>query len=625
MRSGVSRVGLALALTLGLTATPSMAQQGGPIRLAPLAPATERTPETGRPANPDSRAQPRGVVVEGLGTLSGDALGLLGEESGGLGDDMWLGSHRSDALRLLRNLPETYPYREGYALARRVLSSAARPPSGGREGSGILAPRISKLAAIGAGEDALRLATAAGGVTVPEHLAESAVRARFSRGALDAGCAQLRGYDGGYASAFWQQALIVCQVAQGDPGQAALGLDLMREQGIAVDPLFADAALQASGGNGIEISLPGDGEASELTTPDLMTLALWLAARADIPDAWIDVLDPGLLPALLADAEMDPDLRLKASHRALRAGMISGPDAVAVYRELDVDDAAVAAGLVSSQDVSEHRLLAYLYLAAAGRSDAIGRSEALWEAWTRARTSGGFDVIALTTTPLLEAVPVTPDFGWLSGAATEVALMAGDDERALDWYRLVLRQAPIVPDLARAAAALWPPMRAIGRTAPGSFDLTANTGATSPISGRPLLATPPRGPVPWSASRLERWIDLAGAEPGAGDPATVLAVLAALGDNVDDNQWRIVPLGGAGPATMPDAAVIAGLSRASQAGRKAETVLYALYALGQSGDRPHASVIDAVVRALSAVGVNDAAQALAREAIVAEAFAAEPL
>ena len=116
-----------------------------------------------------------------------------------------------------------------------------------------------------------------------------------------------------------------------------------------------------------------------------------------------------------------------------------------------------------------------------------------------------------------------------------------------------------------------------------------------------------------------------GAEPEAGDPAAVLAVLAALGDNVDDSQWRLVPLGGAGPATMPDAAVIAGLSRASQAGRKAETVLYALYALGQSGDRPHASVIDAVVRALSAVGVNDAAQALAREAIVAEAFAAEPL
>lgn len=613
MIRGIS--GAALALVLALTTAPAFAQQGGPIRLAPLAPPSDRETGSDTSSTSDPRAQPGGVVVEGLGTLSEDALGLLGDESGGLGNDMWQGSAQADVLRLLRNLPETYPYRAGYALARRVLATAARPPSGGREGAGILAPRVSKLAAIGAGEDALRLATAAGGVSVPEHLAEPVVRAHFSRGALEAGCAQVRGYGGGYASAFWQQALIVCQVAQGDPGQAALGLDLMREQGILVDPLFADGALQASGGGGVRITVAENRE-----TPDFMTLALWLAAKADIPEAMVDLLDPGMLPALLGEAKMDPEMRLAVAHRALRAGVISGPEAVTVYQSLAVDDAAVAAALVSPDDVSGDRLLAYLYLAAAGRTDAIGRSEALWEAWSRARAAGSFDVIAQTTSPLLEAVPVTPDFGWLSGTATEVALTAGDNARALDWYRLVLRQAPIVPDLARAAAALWPPMRAIGRAAPGSFDLTASTGLTSPISGRPLAAAPSRGQVPWNAARLERWIDLAGADPEAGDLATVLAVLAALGDNVVDDQWRLVSLGGGGDAAMPDAAVIAGLSRASAAGRKAETVLYALYALGQSGERPHASVIDAVVRALEQVGANDSARAIAREAIVAEAL-----
>lgn len=615
MMRGVSGVGFALVLTLGLTSAPSLAQQGGPIRLAPLAPATERAPDAGDPTTSETRARPGGVVVEGLGTLSQDALGLLGDESGGLGNNMWQGSSHADAVRLLRSLPETYPFREGYALARRVLATAARPPAGGRDELGILPLRISKLAAIGAGDDALRLTTAAGGLSIPEPLAEPAVRAHFARGALESGCAQLRGYDGGYASAFWQQALIVCQVAQGDPGQAALGLDLMREQGITVDPLFADSALQASGGGGIEIDLPENGE-----MPDLMTLALWLAAKADISPAMVDLLDPGLLPALLGSGEADPELRLAATHRALRAGVISGPEAVAVYTGLNVDDAAVASALVSSGDVSDDRLLAYLYLAAAGRADAIGRSEALWEAWSRARANDSFDVVALTTAPLLEAIPVTPDFGWLSGTATEVTLTAGDDARALDWYRLVLRQAPIVPDLARAAAALWPPMRAIGRAAPGGFNLTASTEVTSPISGRPLVATPPRGPVPWNAARLERWIDLAGADPEVGNPAAVLAVLAALGDNVDDDQWRLVPLGKAGPATMPGAAVMAGLSGAAETGRKAETVLYALYALGQAGAQPHASVIDAVVRALTQVGVNDSAQAIARDAIVAEAL-----
>ena len=96
-------------------------------------------------------------------------------------------------------------------------------------------------------------------------------------------------------------------------------------------------------------------------------------------------------------------------------------------------------------------------------------------------------------------------------------------------------------------------------------------------------------------------------------------LIAALGDPVDDTQWRLVTLGEAQPVMMPDVAVLAGLSRASEAGRRAETALYALFALGQSGDAPHASVVGAVAMALNRVGINDVARALVRDAIVAEA------
>lgn len=614
MISRLSIVGLTASVTIALMAIPSMAQQSGPVRLAPLPPAAERVPDSGPDRSSDRRPQPGGVVVEGLGSLSEDALGLLGDESDGLGNDMWNGSQRADVLRLLRGLPTTYSYREAYALARRVLSTAATAPPAGRDGSGLLAPRIEKLAAIGASAEALRLANSARAGVLPAHLAEATVRAHFSKGALEAGCAQVRSYNGGYASAFWQQALIVCQVAQGDARQAALGLDLMREQGIIIDPAFGEAALRASGGGKIEIL-----ESDDAASPDLMTLSLWLAAKADIPDWLADTIEPGFLPALMSLPELDPEMRLMVAHRALRAGTMSSGEVVAIYRALGVDDDAVATALVSPEDIPLDRLFAYLYLAAEGRPDAIARSEALWEAWSRARLSGGFDIVALTTASLLQEIPVTPDFGWLAGSATEVALAAGDDARALDWYRLVLRQAPIVPDLARAAAALWPPMRAVGRAAPNSFALTAGTGVTAAATGRAIAASPPRGPVPWSAARLERWIDLAGADPEAGDSASVLAVLAALGDPVDGAQWRLVPMGGSQPVTMPDASVLAGLVRASEARRKAETVLYALYALGQAGSEPHASVISAVVQALENVGVSDAARAIAREAIVAEA------
>jgi hypothetical protein len=593
----------------------ALAQQGGPIRLTPLPPASERPVEPG--TTTETRPRPGQIVVEGLGNLGEDALGILGDESGSLGSNMWDGSRRVDATRLLENLPVSYPLREAYVLAGRVLATAARPPRATADGQGLLAPRIEKLASIGASQDALRLVNAVNAGQVPDHLAAAAVRAHFSTGNLSAGCSRTRDYTGGYGTVFWQQTLIICQVAEGDPGQAALGLDLLREQGMQVDPAFADAALGAASGGVVQV------DASDTAGPvDLMTFALWRAAKAELPEALAQTISPGLLPALANDGEVDPELRLAAAHRGLRLGVLLVRDVTALYGDLQASEADMAAALTAPDTVSENRLLAYLCLAAADRADAIARSEALWEAWTRAREIGGFDVVALTTAGLLSDIPVTPDFGWLSGVATQTMLLAGEDQRARDWYRLVARQAPIVPELSRFEATLWPPMRAIGRAAPGGFALTAGTGAAA-AAGQAFEPTPPRGPVPWSAARLDRWIDLAGAEDDPVPAGTVLAMLSALGDDIDAAQWRRVPLDTEELVVMPDMAVLDGLARAADDGRRAETVLYALHALGRAGDAPHDSVMAAVVRALGQVGLSDVASAIAREVMMGDVIAME--
>lgn len=596
---------LLAGVAVGAMSQPALAQQSGPIRLTPLAPASEGAADR----DASSQTRPEGVVVEGLGNLGEDALGVLGDESGGLGSEMWEGSRRVDAVRLLRELPEAYPLREAYTLARRVLSTAARPPRATADGQGMLGPRIEKLAAIGAPVSALRLANAVNASQVPDQLAAGAVRAHFSTGNFVTGCAQLRDYRGGYATAFWQQALIVCQVADGDPGQAALGLDLLREQGLEVDPAFADAAIEVAGSGGIKVA------AADVGMPvDAMTFLLWLAAKAELPQDVAGVIAPGLLPALVTGAVSDPDLRLAAAHRALRLGVLAAADVTALYRDLQVSEADMAAALTAPDTVSENRLLAYLYLAAAGRDAAVSRSEALWEAWTRSAEIGGFDIVALTTAELLRDLPVTPDFGWLSGVATQTTLLAGHDRQALEWYQQVSRQAPIVPELSRSEVALWPPMRAIGQAPSPGFSLTPGQNIEPAVS---------RGPVPWNAARLDRWIELARGGPRGMNAGSVLAMLSALGDPVDDAQWRMVPLQSGQAVRMPPMAVLEGLARAAENGRKAETVLYALHALGGSGDAPHDSVVAAVIRALGKVGLADVAQAIAREAMMADVVALE--
>ena len=67
-------------LAFGFNPGIATAQQSGPIRLAPLPPPTQRSPDTVVQETP---FQPGGVVVEGLDSLSDDALGILGDESGG--------------------------------------------------------------------------------------------------------------------------------------------------------------------------------------------------------------------------------------------------------------------------------------------------------------------------------------------------------------------------------------------------------------------------------------------------------------------------------------------------------------------------------------------------------------
>ena len=600
------RVWTVIVLAAALAAPPAGAQQSGPIRLAPLPPVNGGTGGDASETEPED-VRPGGIRVQGLESVGEDSLGTIGDEGGGLGRDMWAGTQRVDAVRLLSAMPDSYPLRAGYDLARRLLSTAARAPAAVREGQGMLAPRIDRLAAVGAGEQAVALARSAQGAEVPDHLAGAVVRAHFAEGAIGPGCQAADGYGGDYQSVFWQQVLIVCQVASGDAGQVGLGLDLLRDQGIAVDPVFADAALAASAGGEIALERREDGVA-----PDILTLALLVASGAALPGWLADDLRPGLLPALLEAANASAELKLRAAHRALRLGVVDGFRVAEVYHGLDAADDAITAALTAPDSVDPDRLLAYLYLAADRQAEPIPRSEVLARAWREARNIEAFGIAALTTAELLSDVPVTPDFGWLAADAVQVSLLAGRNEQAMQWYRLVRRQAPIVPELASAGVELWPAMRTIGREAGSGFSLHDGTSAVATL---PRSGTPARGPVPWSAARLERWIELTSAADPVPDHAVVLVMLASLGDSVDDAQWRLLPTGEAAVYTMPGAGALAGARRAAKAGRKAETALYVLRALGQSGRAPHPSVIGTAVAALAQAGLDADARAIARETV----------
>jgi hypothetical protein len=628
------RTAAALAAALILAAAPAVAQQTGPIRLAPLPAPTQAAPEPAPTATPE--VAPGGIVIEGLGTVAEDAVGTLGATAGGLGEGMWRGTRHGRAVELVSSLPARYPLRTAQALARRLLLSSALPPEGPAGDASLLAARASKLVDLGSHDDALALIAAVDSRAVPAHLAVPAVRARFLSGDVARGCETVAGYDGGYTEVFWQKALIVCQIADGRHAEAALGLDLLREQGVDAGRAFTALALAASSGvPGADIVVPA-GDA-----PDAPLLALLSVAGVAPPEEMLDADTPHAAGTLIALDALDDDLRLRTAHRALRAGLVPVEAVRTLYASLDAGDEAVAAALLDPLSVSSDRWLAYLYLAARGQTLAVARSEALWEAWNSAESAGAFDIVAHTTAPLLADVPTTPDFGWLSGSAARVALVAGDDARARAWYALVVRQSTVVADLARAAALLWPSMRAIGRTpesgtdaqaeneapdAPGAGPAPASAPTSAPaatlaeiVSRARAVPVTPREPVPWSDTRLSRWIELASAGANSAAVPETLFLLERLGDPVTEAHWQAAPASAAGAAMMPPVAILSGLSRAVADERTGETVLHVLHMLGASPAGAHPGVVGRAVAALRLIGMEADAAALAREAMVAAA------
>ncbi|MBO6784247.1 MAG: hypothetical protein JJ899_13395 [Alphaproteobacteria bacterium] len=600
---------LLLVLAWLASTAPAAGQQSGPIRLAPLPPPGEEMPDGTRPRD-GGDVLPGGIRVRDLDLASEGAIGVIGEEGGGLGQDMWDGSLWTDAVRLVGTLPETYPLRAGYDLARRVLSTAAPAPTAGKtpDSESLLAVRIDRLAAIGAGERATEMARAVRGRSIPDHLAAVAVRGYFAEGEIAPGCRVADGYGGGYESEFWQKVLIVCQVASGNPDQVGLGLDLLRDQGVAIDPVFASVALAASGGG--KVTMPR----REDTSPDLLTLALLVASGAELPDWLAEDVQPTLLPALLTAERVTPEAKLHATHRGLRAGVVRGPRASEVYFGLRVDDETLAAGLSAPDDLAPDLRWAYFYLAAERELDPLARANLLVDAWRAARTAGALDIVARATADLLVDIPATAGFAWMAGDAADVALLAGRDRLALDWYRLMRNQEAVVPALSTAVVVLWPAMRVIGREADRGFSLADGTTAITRLA--PAVSA--RGVVPWDAARLSRWIELTAARAPVPDHALVLEMLSALGDPVDDTHWLRVSAGTPGVFTMPSSALLAGLSRAARAGRKAETALYALHALGQTGGAPSPRLVAQLVAALDEAGLHEPARSMAREMVVRE-------
>ena len=149
------------------------------------------------------------IAITELPKISAGWTGILSEEDGSLGWDMWNGTDANFAKILIELLPVNAPSAAMRSLAKRLLlSRAARPLVSSTKELSIIGPdgkpieleneeatflslRFSKLARLGAGKELLKLSETVHPADMVDTLAKEAISARLLSGETKQVCSEV--------------------------------------------------------------------------------------------------------------------------------------------------------------------------------------------------------------------------------------------------------------------------------------------------------------------------------------------------------------------------------------------------------------------------------------------------
>lgn len=584
---------------------------GQPLKLAPLitpepesgagqsvpgaagaAGAAAVQPETGLgTALPEPTPQIEGIEINRLNEMDPEAVGILDPAAGGLGGDLWRGSERSTIERLLPRLPGSMNSITMRELARRLLLSNAAPPAsqaGGLDSrtTNLLALRVSRLAAMGDFDGLTGLLDVAPQRYDSEAVARARVETLFLDGRGGSACQEVRHrvteFEG---STYWRKSLVFCQILLEDLDAAQLGLGLLREEGATEqDPAFFQLADNLLG---LRTDGPPAAPASALH------LAMLQASGGPLPPELANGASPGLAVLMARAKGNSLPQRAAAAERSVVNGLMEPEELAELYLEFSFEADQRANAISSAEQLEGPERRALLYQAALAQDVPAARAELLNVALADAHQQGTYTLMARVLLSMIGEIPLQPELAWFAESAGRALYAAGQFEQASGWLTLARQESLLNSQAAVAVAALWPYSRLAGTTA---------------FSWKGDLAT-------WAEARPG-----ATPEETASRQLLLRVIFQALGHS-DSMTWADLvgvapPEGDAGP--QPDTALIYALSEASQLGRRGETVLLSLLALGDGGPgATHPLVLHEVLRALTRVDLGYEARLLAIEAAVA--------
>jgi hypothetical protein len=581
---GLSTAGL-IAAAVMVTTPPGLAQQG-PIQLFPerdtpsrAEPAPEQrlpqipapgapriAPRTGPPPEPAGQ-----FAVEGLAAPELDGIGLSGPTEGGFDRPLWQDTDPDLVLQLLPALPVVTlvpPLRD---LTRRLLVTGS--PDGASAPGGMLAMRIERLVAMGDLDAAKALVDHLPPQATDSQLARRAAEVALLLGDDQAACRLADAVGPTSGAEFWAKTAVFCRLAEEDASGAQLGLDLMREAGQTTD----DAFLELAG------AIAGRSEPPPLQTigePSAIHLALLSLARWPLPERNLANADPPVLAAVAREPALGGARQLTALEQAFLVGATSADRLAARYAEA----APASDALPSPESDRDAQTRAMALGAVLKETDPVVRGELLDAAWRASSGAERFLIADVLAAPIVE-LPVEPQLASVAPSMARALLAVDRPVPAVSWLSLLTAQSGQDAGSRPAVAGLLP-----------LFAL-AGVGGSDAV---PRL----------DAAAIEAWQQATAADAATTERLFVL--LEGVGAPTTADLWRdLLPDLAQRRAAAAASVLWRGLERAAAERRVGETVLYVLYMLDGRPEDVHPEALVACLRALSRVGLDRDARAIA--------------
>ena len=417
-------------------------------------------------------SDPNAVQSLSLGAVDAEAVGTIDRSRGGLGIDMWNGTTRRSAAKLISELPATPATHTARDLQERMLLSAAALPQDSAEIS-LLEARVAKLIEMGALDEAIELVRAAPQGSRGSMLAQAEINALLIGSDLDTACDAIESYGASYEELFWLKAAAMCAFYANDPTSAAFSVDLVREMGGEGDETFFGLVSAIRSGNAADPEL-----LSQLRPLDLALLAI---AKQSIPTSQLETGNAAAIIGITNADATATDVRLEAARKAEKLGLISAEKLADVYQSVNFTAGALESVLDDASEGIQARQYAKLYQAAAQSDVPAARAEILAALFEAAEFEGDFMQAARLSAPLLADIPINGDFSWFAVSALKASIAANSFERAENWLLVARSSANASNDISSRLSLLYPVLAISG---------LEETGAIKPVANAANQSTP---------------------------------------------------------------------------------------------------------------------------------------